>query len=71
MLESAPNTASVLTAGVSAFGLNRRLLLGQAMEGAEAPDQFRAIDRDDPPFRETILEDFVSAFVVGRTEHGQ
>ena len=41
------------------------------MKSAEAPDQFRAIDRNDPPFRETILENFVGALVPGRTEDRQ
>ena len=34
---------------------NRRLLLSQAMKGAEAPDQFAAIDSDDAAVRKTFL----------------
>src|ERR1700704_6566013 len=42
--------------GPPLLGSDCRLLLRQAMEGAEAPDQLGAIDRDDTAFREKSCE---------------
>jgi hypothetical protein len=45
--------------------LNLRLLLGQAVESAEAPNQFRAINRNNPPVSKAILENFGGLLILG------
>ena len=45
--------------------LYRWLLLGQAVESAEAPNEFRAIDGNNPPVWKAILENFLGPFIPG------
>lgn len=51
--------------------LNRWLLLRQAMERPESPDQVATINPYDPPRRETSLKDVGGLFVLWRIENRQ
>jgi hypothetical protein len=52
-------------------GLNRWLLLRQAMKRPESPEQVATINPYDPPRRETSLKDVGSLFVLWRIENRQ
>ena len=43
--------------GCAGGGLSAWLLLGEAVESAQAPDQFSAIDRDNGAFGKHFFED--------------
>src|SRR4051794_23406989 len=45
--------------------LASRFLLRDAMERAEAPNQFRGIDADDTPIRYGFLQNLQSAVIIG------
>ena len=48
-----------------------RLLLGDAVDGSHAPDEWLAIDRDYTAVRKNLLHSFKCAAVVAMAEHGK
>src|SRR5580765_3818217 len=47
-----------------------RLLLSNAVNRSQSPNQFRAIDPDHAPFREFFLKDIESDGIIGTPESG-
>src|SRR6187402_1769123 len=48
--------------------LDSRLLLAEAMETAQSPDDLGRVDADDPSGRETVLDDLQRFFVAAATK---